>query len=52
MIDEPTAGHYGGTVAGPVFSAIAADTLRAMNVAPDAKFEEVLAANKLAKGGM
>ena len=36
MVDEPTNGkHYGGDVAAPVFSAVAANTLRAMNVAPD-----------------
>ncbi|MCB1958121.1 MAG: penicillin-binding protein 2, partial [Rhodocyclaceae bacterium] len=37
MIDEPTAGkHYGGSVAGPVFSQIVAGTLRSMGIAPDA----------------
>lgn len=36
MVDDPTNGkHYGGDVAAPVFSAVAASTLRAMNVAPD-----------------
>ncbi len=36
MVDEPSNGkHYGGDVAAPVFSAVAANTLRAMNVAPD-----------------
>jgi cell division protein FtsI (penicillin-binding protein 3) len=36
MVDEPTNGkHYGGDVAAPVFAAVAANTLRAMNVAPD-----------------
>lgn len=35
-IDEPSAGkHFGGQVAGPVFAAIANDTLRALNVTPD-----------------
>jgi len=35
-IDSPTTGsHFGGSVSGPVFSAIAGDTLRALNVAPD-----------------
>lgn len=37
MIDEPTAGgHYGGTVAAPVFSQIAGETLRTLRVTPDA----------------
>jgi cell division protein FtsI (penicillin-binding protein 3) len=35
-IDDPTGGsHFGGQVAGPAFSSIAGDTLRALNVAPD-----------------
>ena len=37
MIDEPSAGKfYGGDVAAPAFGAIAAGTLRAMQVTPDA----------------
>lgn len=37
MIDEPTAGgHYGGDVAGPVFSAIMGGALRTLGVPPDA----------------
>jgi cell division protein FtsI (penicillin-binding protein 3) len=36
MIDEPSSGHYGGTVAAPVFHEVAAATLRAMSVPPDA----------------
>lgn len=37
MIDEPSAGHYyGGAVAAPVFSQVAAGTLRSLAVAPDA----------------
>lgn len=44
MIDEPSAGgHYGGTVAAPVFAAVAQDTLRALNVAPDAPVNDILA---------
>lgn len=36
-IDEPSAGkHYGGDVAGPVFSQIAAGALRTLGVRPDA----------------
>jgi len=44
MIDEPSAGgHYGGTVAAPVFAAVAQDTLRALNVAPDAPVGDIIA---------
>ena len=36
MIDEPSAGKYfGGDVAGPVFSDLVSQTLRAMGVPPD-----------------
>lgn len=36
MIDDPANGkHYGGDVAAPVFSAVAINALRAMNVPPD-----------------
>lgn len=35
MIDEPTAGHYGGAVAAPVFSEVVQQTLRMMGVQPD-----------------
>lgn len=36
MIDEPTAGkHYGGAVAGPVFSSIMGNTLRTMGIPQD-----------------
>lgn len=36
MIDEPTEGHFGGTVAAPVFSKLAFEIMRAMNIPPDA----------------
>lgn len=36
MIDEPTNGHHGGTVAAPVFSRVVEGSLRALGVAPDA----------------
>ncbi len=37
MIDEPSNGaHYGGDVAGPVFSGITAGALRTLGVMPDA----------------
>lgn len=36
VIDEPSAGHYyGGVVAAPVFSAVMAGALRAINAVPD-----------------
>jgi len=36
MIDDPSGGkYYGGDVAAPVFSAVAANALRTMNVPPD-----------------
>jgi cell division protein FtsI (penicillin-binding protein 3) len=36
MVDEPSAGkHYGGEVAAPIFSQIANDTLRRMQLSPD-----------------
>lgn len=43
MIDEPTSGgYYGGTVAAPVFSAITANVLRSMNVAPDSNVTNII----------
>ncbi len=43
MIDEPSAGkHYGGQVAAPLFSTVAANALRALNVPPDASIENVI----------
>jgi cell division protein FtsI (penicillin-binding protein 3) len=40
MVDEPSAGmHYGGAVAAPVFSQIAAGILRAQGIAPDANLQ-------------
>lgn len=37
MIDEPSAGrHYGGDVAGPVFSKVVSGSLRTLGVPPDA----------------
>ena len=42
-VDEPTVGsHFGGQVSGPVFSAIAGDTLRALNVPPDMPFKQMV----------
>jgi len=43
MIDEPSNGaHYGGVVAAPVFSAVAANSLRALNVAPDSTVTDII----------
>lgn len=35
MVDEPTGGHWGGFVSGPVFKAVAEQVLRTMGVPPD-----------------
>lgn len=43
MIDEPTSGgYYGGTVAAPVFAAIAANVLRSLNIAPDSSVTSII----------
>ena len=43
MIDEPTGPqHFGGQVAAPAFSNVAAGTLRLLNVAPDAPITNVI----------
>jgi cell division protein FtsI (penicillin-binding protein 3) len=43
MVDEPSAGkHYGGEVAAPVFAAVAANALRALNVAPDSTVTDII----------
>ena len=43
MIDEPSNGKYfGGQVAAPVFSAVAASTLRSLNVPPDSSVTNVI----------
>ena len=42
-VDEPTAGsHFGGQVSGPVFSAIAGDTLRSLNIPPDMPVKQMV----------
>ncbi|HEX6733990.1 MAG TPA: penicillin-binding protein 2 [Azonexus sp.] len=46
MIDEPsTGGHFGGSVAGPAFSQIAAGSLRALGIPPDAPLQVAAAGN-------
>ena len=48
MIDEPTGGsHYGGDVAAPVFSTIVSETLRTLNVLPDANIKQMVLENEL-----
>jgi cell division protein FtsI (penicillin-binding protein 3) len=49
MVDEPDPSglHYGGSVAGPLFSTIAANVLRTMNVSPDSSVTSVLPDNGL-----
>jgi len=42
MVDEPIGAHYGGHVAGPVFSEVAANVMRAMNVAPDSTVTDII----------
>lgn len=43
MVDEPSNGHhYGGDVAAPVFAAVAANALRALNVAPDSNVTNII----------
>jgi len=42
MIDEPTGAHYGGEGAAPVFAAVTASALRAMNVAPDSSVTDII----------
>jgi cell division protein FtsI (penicillin-binding protein 3) len=53
MIDEPGgAVHVGGDVAGPVFSALAAQALRAKNVAPDSDLTHIIIPESAAQGNM
>lgn len=42
MIDEPIVGHLAGEVAAPVFSTVAANALRALNVAPDSSVTNII----------
>ncbi|NVM76210.1 cell division protein FtsI (penicillin-binding protein 3) [Duganella sp. SG902] len=53
MIDEPVGPlTYGGDVAGPVFSALAAQALRAKNVAPDSDLTHIIIPESAAQGNM
>lgn len=48
MVDEPGTGvYYGGTVAGPVFSQVVAQTLRLLNVAPDLEVQPQIVAKRV-----
>jgi cell division protein FtsI (penicillin-binding protein 3) len=43
MVDEPSNGmHFGGDVAAPVFAAVTANALRALNVAPDSSVTDII----------
>ncbi|HVK95474.1 MAG TPA: penicillin-binding protein 2 [Noviherbaspirillum sp.] len=43
MVDEPSNGvHYGGQVAAPIFSAVTASALRALNVTPDSTVTDII----------
>lgn len=43
MLDEPkVGGHWGGAVAGPVFSSVTANALRALNVPPDSSVTDII----------
>jgi cell division protein FtsI (penicillin-binding protein 3) len=43
MVDEPSNGkHYAGEVAAPVFAAVAANALRALNVTPDSLVTNII----------
>ncbi|MDT9000263.1 penicillin-binding protein 2 [Paucibacter sp. APW11] len=48
MVDEPSNGvHYGGAVAGPVFSRVVAQTLRQLGVPPDLEVKpQIVASSK------
>jgi cell division protein FtsI (penicillin-binding protein 3) len=53
MIDEPGgAVHVGGDVAGPVFSALAAQALRAKNIAPDSDLTHIIIPESAAQENM
>jgi cell division protein FtsI (penicillin-binding protein 3) len=48
MVDEPTAGaHFGGDVAGPVFSDLVQQTLRTLNVQPDLEVRPQIVARNI-----
>ncbi|MES2831285.1 MAG: penicillin-binding protein 2 [Pseudomonadota bacterium] len=53
MLDEPTVGgHYGGDIAGPVFSAVTANALRSLNVPPDSSVTQLIIPPDVQGGGL
>lgn len=53
MVDEPSNGlHYGGDVAAPVFSTVAANALRALDVPPDSSVTNIIIPTGHAKESM
>ncbi|NBS64667.1 MAG: penicillin-binding protein 2 [Betaproteobacteria bacterium] len=53
MIDEPSAGkHYGGQVAGPLFSRVMGETLRTLRVPPDVPGSGFADATAVTRGRM
>jgi cell division protein FtsI (penicillin-binding protein 3) len=53
MIDEPSAGkHYGGQVAGPLFSRVMGETLRTLRVPPDVPGAGFADASAVTRGRM
>lgn len=42
MVDEPTAGHFGGDVAAPAFSSIVNSALRSMSIPPDGAMKDLV----------
>ncbi len=42
MVDEPTAGHFGGDVAAPAFSSIVNAALRSMSIPPDGAMKDLV----------
>lgn len=50
MVDEPSSkSYYGGIVAAPVFAAVAANALRALNVSPDSAVTDIMTSQDAAR---
>ncbi|MFC5476500.1 peptidoglycan D,D-transpeptidase FtsI family protein [Paraherbaspirillum soli] len=53
MVDEPSVGsHFGGDVAAPVFATVAANALRALNVAPDSTVTNIIIPTEVVQESM
>lgn len=53
MVDEPSGPvHFGGDVAAPVFSEVAANALRSMNIAPDSTVTNIVIPEKAVEEAM